>query len=191
MGATRRACNWKRQLPSSPNCPLQSITRSVCWFAGKSSVRTHFLVEPAGSERTRGRYGTNARFALAKRAMVRRLHLQGCPCGHGGGARIALPAPIHYTIVKSSDCPPRIGRKLFGRAVLAAGARAIFIILTSSVIPSEVEESHCNSLRVCRGASTPPCCYWDDNCCVMFDLLVGLANDQRSWEIVRRMSRSS
>src|SRR6478736_9081932 len=124
MGATRRACNWKRQLPSTPNCALEYIARSVCWFAGESGVRTHVLVEPAGSERTRGRYGTNARFALAKRAMVWRLHLQGCACGHGAGAWVALPATVHYSVVKSSDCPPRIGRKLFGRTISAVGAWA-------------------------------------------------------------------
>src|SRR6476660_7476485 len=124
MGATRRAYNWEWQLPSTPNCAPKYITRSVCWFAGKSCVRTHVLVEPAGSERTRGRYGTIARFALAKCAMARRLHLQGCACGHGGGAWIALPETIHYSVVKSSDCPPRIGWKLFGRAVFAATARS-------------------------------------------------------------------
>ena len=104
--------------------PSESIARSVCWFAGKSGVRTHVLVEPAGTERTRGRYGTNARFAVAKRAMVRPLLLQGCACGHGGGAWVALPAPIHYSVVESSDCPPGIGRKLFGRAVSAASSWA-------------------------------------------------------------------
>ena len=109
--------------------PVECVARSVCWFAGKSGVRTHVLVESAGTERTRGRYGANARFALAKRAMVRRLHLQGCACGHGGGAWVALPAAIHYSVVESSHCPPRIGRKLFGRAVSAAGAWAIFVIL--------------------------------------------------------------
>ena len=116
--------HWERQLSSSPNCAVESVARSVCWFAGKSGVRTHVLVEPAGTERTRGRYGTNARFALAKCAMVRRLHLQGCACGHGGGAWIALPAAVHHSIVESSHCPPRIRRKLFGRAVSAAGAWA-------------------------------------------------------------------
>ena len=107
-----RACNWQRQLPSTPNCPLWPITRGVCWFAGKSGVRTHVLVEPTGTERTRGRYGTNARFAVAKCAMVRPLLLQGCACGHGGGAWVALPAAIHYSVVESSHCPRRIGRKL-------------------------------------------------------------------------------
>src|SRR5678816_3992333 len=124
MGATGRACNWERQLPSTPNCPVDSVERSVCWFPGKSGVRTRVLVEPAGAERTRGRYGTNARFALAKRAMARRLHLQGCACGHGGGAWVALPAAIHYSVVESGHCSPRIGRKLFGCAVPAVGARA-------------------------------------------------------------------
>src|SRR5436305_10796026 len=122
MGATRRACTWKRQLPSSPNCPLEHVARSVCWFPGKSLVRTHILVEPAGSERTRGRYGTNARFAVAKRTMVRRLHLQGGACGHAGGAWIPLPAPVHHSVVETSYCPPRIWWKLLGRPFLAAGA---------------------------------------------------------------------
>ena len=39
-------------------------------------------------------------------------------------ARIAFPAAIHYSVVESSHCPARIGRKLFGRAVFAAGAWA-------------------------------------------------------------------
>ena len=73
---------------------------------------------------TRGQYGANARFAVAKRALVRRLHLQGCACGHGGGAWIALPEAVHYSVVESSHRPARIGRKLFGRAISAAGARA-------------------------------------------------------------------
>src|SRR5438045_1212716 len=122
MGATGRACTWKRQLSSTPNCAIQCVARSVCWVAGKSGLRAHVLVEPAGTERTRGRYGTNARFALAKRAIARRLHLQGGARGHGGGAWLALPATIHYSVVESSHCPARIGRKLFGRAVFAATA---------------------------------------------------------------------
>ena len=69
-------------------------------------------------------HGANARFALAKPAMAWRLHLQGCACGHGGGAWIALPATIHYSVLESSHCPPGIGRKFFGRAVFATGARA-------------------------------------------------------------------
>src|SRR5438874_10423138 len=56
--------------------------------------------------------------------MDRRLHLQGCAHGHGGGAWVALPATIHYSVVESSHCPPRIGRKFFGRAVSAAGTWA-------------------------------------------------------------------
>src|SRR5215471_7389957 len=124
MGATGRACSWEWQLPSTPNCPVESVARSVRWFAGKPGVRTHVLVEPAGTERTRGRYGANARFAVAKRAMVRRLYLQGCACGYGGGAGIALPAAVHYSVVESSHCPARIWRKLFGRTISAAGARA-------------------------------------------------------------------
>jgi hypothetical protein len=35
----------KRQLPSTPNCPLEFIARSFVWFAGKSGIRAHVLVE--------------------------------------------------------------------------------------------------------------------------------------------------
>src|SRR4029079_675587 len=124
MGAIGRVGNWKRQLPSTPDCALDCLARSVCWFAGESGIRTYVLVEPAGTERPRSRYGTNARSALAKRAMGGRLHLQGCARRHGGGAWIALSATLHYSVVENSHCPPGIGRKLFRRAVFAAGARA-------------------------------------------------------------------
>jgi len=87
--------------------------------------------------------------------MVRRLHLQGCACGHGGSAWVALPAAVHYSLIESSHCPPRIWWKLFGRAVSATGAGTIVVIL-----------------------STPLCCARDDNRYVMFDLLVSLANGQ-------------
>src|SRR5215211_1131319 len=56
--------------------------------------------------------------------MARRLHLQRYACGHGGGAWVALPAPLYYSIIESSHCPPGIGRKFFGRAVSAAGTWA-------------------------------------------------------------------
>src|SRR4026207_2422670 len=124
MGATGRACNRERQLSSPPNCPVDPVTRSVGWFAGKSGVRTHVLVEPAGTDRTGRRYGTNARFALAKRAMARRLYLQGCARGHGGGAWVALPTAVHYSVVESNHCQARIGRKLFGCTVFAVSARS-------------------------------------------------------------------
>src|SRR5262249_10538957 len=113
-----------------PNCAIECVARSVRWFADKSGVRAHVLVERPGINGTGGRYGTNARFAVAKRALVWRVHLQGCACGHGGGARVPLPAAVHYSVVESSHCPARIGRKLFGRTISAAGARAIFVILT-------------------------------------------------------------
>src|ERR1700757_499692 len=124
MGAAGRACTWERQLPSTPNCTVEYVARGIRWFAGKLRVRAHTLVEPAGTGGTRGRYGANARFTLAKRAMARRLHLQGCACGHGRGAWLALPAAIHHSVIESSHCPARIGRKLFGHAVLAATARS-------------------------------------------------------------------
>src|SRR6516225_5414086 len=113
MGATGRACNWKWQLPSTSNCTVDSFARSVRRFANQPGVRTHVLGEPAGAQRTRSRYGTITRFALAKCAMVRCLHLQGCAWGHGGSAWVALPAAVHYSLIESSDSAPRVGRKLF------------------------------------------------------------------------------
>src|SRR6516162_10132882 len=121
MGGTGRTCSWERQLPSTPDCPVDNVARSVYWFSGKSGIRTRVLVEPAGTKRTRSRYGADARSALAKRALVRRLHLQGCACGHGGGARIALPAAVYYSIDESNHCPARIRRKFFGRGISTAG----------------------------------------------------------------------
>src|SRR5262249_32111039 len=108
---------------STPNCPVDSLARSVCWFTRKPGLRTHVLVEPAGTEWTRCRYGANARFAVAKRALVRRLYLQRYARGHGGGAWVPLPAAIYYSLVESSHRQARIGRKLFGRTIPAAGAR--------------------------------------------------------------------
>jgi hypothetical protein len=61
---------------------------------------------------------------VGKRTLVGRLHLQGCACGHGGGAWFALPEAIYHSVVENSDCPARIGRKLFGRTVSTAGAWA-------------------------------------------------------------------
>src|SRR5262245_42707840 len=123
MGALGRACSWEGQLPSTPNCPVDSLARSVRWFGGESSVRTHVLVEPAGTEWTRCRYGADARFAVAKRALVRRLYLQRCACRHGGGAWVALPAAVHYFVVESGHCSARLGRKLFGRTISATTTR--------------------------------------------------------------------
>src|SRR5215831_13375875 len=102
MGATGRTCSWERQLPPTSNCLVDNVARSVCWFTGKPGLRTRVLVEPAGTEWTRCRYGANAGFAVAKRAVVRRLYLQRCACGHGAGARIALPAAVHYYVLENS-----------------------------------------------------------------------------------------
>src|SRR5262245_59020447 len=127
--------------------------------------------------------------------MVWSLHLQGCASGHGSDARIALPEVIRYSIVESSHCQARIGRKLFGRTISAAGARAIFIILRPR---RDSERKRGNPLQqstvLPRARSTPPAaagCARDDNEYVMFDLRVGLANDQASWGIIRRRSRRS
>src|SRR6516162_1306927 len=153
MGGTGRTCSWERQLPSTPDCPVDNVARSVYWFSDKSGVRTRVLVEPAGTKRTRGRYGADARSALAKRALVRPLHLQGCACGHGGGAWVALPAPVHHSIVESSHCPARIGRKLLRRTIPTAGARKNGMIegLTCSLVWRTIKH-HGRSFA--RGAST-------------------------------------
>src|SRR5262249_22535492 len=121
MGTPGGARHWERQLSWAANCLVAGIARSVCWVAGESGVRTYLLVEPAGTKRTRGRYGTNARFAVGKCALVRRLHLQGCACGHGGGARLTLSEAIYYSVVESGHRPPRIGGKLLRRTISAAG----------------------------------------------------------------------
>ena len=177
MGATWRACDRERQLSSTANCPVEFVARSVRRFADKSGVRTDVLVEQPGPHRTRGRYGTNARFAMGKRALVRRLYLQGCACGHGGGAGVALPKTIHDPFAESDHRPARIRRELFGCGVSTACPEAISVIIYRCVIPSEVE----GSLAIVCGCATGSLDFAsirDDNRYAMFDLLVGLANGQ-------------
>src|SRR5262249_24872248 len=124
MGATGRAYTWERQLPSTSNCAVECVARSIRRFAGEPGVRTYVVVESGCAKRTRGRYGANARFAVAKRAMAWCLYLQRRACGHGRGDRLALSTPVHYSFVKSDHCAARIGRKLFGCTISAAGAWA-------------------------------------------------------------------
>ena len=75
MGAVGRAGAWEWQLPRSANRSGTFVARGVYWVPSQSVVRPHILVESAGAERARGRYGTNARFTVAERAMDRRLYL--------------------------------------------------------------------------------------------------------------------
>src|SRR5262249_9423687 len=127
MGATWRAGPRQRELSRAANCAGEFVRRGVCWVASESIIRTNVLAESAGIGKTRGGYGANARLAVAKCAMERRLHLQGCACRHGRGARITLSAFVRHSVVESRHCPRRFGRKLFGRAVSAVGFGAITV----------------------------------------------------------------
>src|SRR5436309_6156877 len=113
MEATGRARTWKRQSPRTPNRAGKFITSGIGRFGGEPGIRTHLLVERTGAKRTRSRYGTNARFAMAKRGVDRCLYLQRCARRYGGGARLAPPAAIYHSLFRSRDCPARLGRKLF------------------------------------------------------------------------------
>src|SRR5262249_4264842 len=122
MGATGRARTRKWQLSWTPDRACKFVARSVHRFAGESGVWTHVLVESAGTKRTRSRYGTNARLAVAKRGMARGVHLQGRASGHGGGARLALRASFRHAVIESDRRPARFGRKFFRLAVSAPGS---------------------------------------------------------------------
>src|SRR5215469_1527307 len=131
MGATGRAGARQRQLSLAANRSGEFIARSSRRLAGKSIVRSDILVKLAGSEWPRGGFRTNARFALAKRAVERGLYLQGCAARHGRRAGIPLSAPVHSSDVKGDHCAAGIGSKIFGCAFPAAGARSCPIIHAS------------------------------------------------------------
>src|SRR6266536_3833892 len=122
MGETWRAGARARQLSWAPNRSGKLVARRVCWLAGKPVIWPRILVKSTGAERERGRHGTNARLAMATRAMDRYLHLQGCACRHGGGARLWLPAAVYRSIVEGDYCAPRIKREIFRSAFSAAVA---------------------------------------------------------------------
>src|SRR6266480_2166249 len=99
MGATGRAGPREWQVSRAANRSRGFVARGVYRLAGKSIVRPHILVKSAVPKAFGGgQLRTDARFAVASRAMDRRLHLQGRAGGHGGRARLALSAPFHYSI---------------------------------------------------------------------------------------------
>src|SRR6266571_7900492 len=122
MGAPRRTGVGKWQLSRTPNCASKFVARGVCRIASEPVIWPHILVESAVPKAFgRGRYGTNARHALAERAMDRCLHLQGRAGRHGGGARLGLSAPVYYSVAEGNHCAARFRRKIFRCALLAPG----------------------------------------------------------------------
>src|SRR5260370_16120456 len=112
MGATGRAGHTKRQLSRTANCSGRFVARGLCWIASQSVVRPHILVKSAVPERSRSKYGTNARFTVAERAMDRCLHLQGRASRHGGGARLGLSAFVCNSVAEDNHCATRVKRKI-------------------------------------------------------------------------------
>src|SRR5438045_5022618 len=124
MGAIGRADARQWQLSLAANCSGEFVARSARRLAGKSIIRSDILAKLAGGEWPRGRFGTNARFAVAERTMDRCLHLQGCAARHGRRTGFPLSAPVHYSIAKGDRCAAGIGSKIFRCAFLAAGSRS-------------------------------------------------------------------
>src|SRR5260370_40736093 len=108
MGAAGRASARPRKLSRSSNCSGRFVARSVFRVSSKPIVRAHLLVESGSLERKGGGYGTNARPAVAKRAMDRRLHLQRCTRRHGGGAWVGLSALGYHSIPEPDNSPARL-----------------------------------------------------------------------------------
>src|SRR5207248_8607505 len=95
--------------------------RGVFWISSKSIIRPHLLVESGGTKRSRGRYGSNARPPVAKRAMDGRLRLQRCTRRHGGGAGIGLSALVYHSVAERNYCSTGIEREIFGCTLSATG----------------------------------------------------------------------
>src|SRR5438874_10678069 len=121
MGAAERAGARPPKLSRPPSYSGRFVARGVLRIASEPIIRPHILVEPAGAKRSRGRYGTNARPAVAKCAMDGRLRLQRCTRRHGGGAGIGLSALVYHSIAERNYCPTGIEREIFRRTFSATG----------------------------------------------------------------------
>src|SRR5437762_5914211 len=121
MGAAGRVGARPRQLSRPPSCSGRFVARGVLRIASEPIIRPHILVEPAGAKRSRGRYGTNARPPMAKRAMDGRLRLQRCTRRHGGGAWLGLSALVCHSIAERNYCSTGIEREIFGCTFSATG----------------------------------------------------------------------
>src|SRR5206468_8459410 len=84
-------------------------------------VRAHLLVKSGSVKRKGGGNGTNARPAVAKRAMDGRLHLQRCTRRHGGGAWLGLSALVYHSIAERNYCSTGFEREIFGCTFSEAG----------------------------------------------------------------------
>src|SRR6266550_8974307 len=131
MGATRRAGARAWQLSRPPNRSGKFVAQRVCRLAGKPVIRPRILVKSTGAERARGRHGTNARSPVAKRAMDRRLHLQGDACRYGSSAWLEISTAIRHSIVEGDYCAPGIKREIFRRAFSATHFWEIFVAQAS------------------------------------------------------------
>src|SRR6266404_9094256 len=121
MGSAGRAGARARKLSRPPNCSGRFIGPGVYWFKRKSIIRLDVLVESAGAKRARDRHRTTARPPVAKRAMGKRLHLQGCVRRHGDGTWLRLSTLVHYSSNECIDCQAGIERKILRRTLPATG----------------------------------------------------------------------
>src|SRR5437879_7335594 len=101
MGAVWRAASRTWPLSRAANCSGSFVARGLNRLAGKSLIWPHILVKLTGAERPRGRYGANARFTVAERAMDKCLHLQRCAVRYGGGIGLATSAFVCVFIAES------------------------------------------------------------------------------------------
>src|SRR5262249_2039131 len=113
-----------RQLSRTTNCSRSSFTRSVCRLGGKPVIRPHVLVKSTGTERARGRPGTNARFTVAKGGVDRRLRLQRRAGRYDRGARLALSAALYNSVAQGHYRTAGNGSTLFRCTFSATGARS-------------------------------------------------------------------
>src|SRR2546427_13257212 len=109
MGAVWRAASRKWPLSRAANCSGSFVARGLNRLAAKSLIWPHILVKLTGAERSRGRYGTHARFTVAERAMDKCLHLQRCAVRYGGRIGFAISALVCDCLAQGRCCTPMIG----------------------------------------------------------------------------------